>query len=190
MALTLKPIAEDLKAEQERQARRAKAAERAASSPQGGKREAKPHRIRAKLLLDIDKVNDAVKDARGLVGFAAEVLGVSRGALREFISSHTECAKVLKEAREQMGDVAENKLFEQVDAGELKAITYYLSTVHKDRGYGLGKGQSLYGGDTNQVFIESVNIVSVPTGRFLTAPDGPVIEGEVNLTQSEDGEAA
>jgi hypothetical protein len=122
--------------------------------------------------LNVASVNQALIENRGLLREAALSLGVSRHALREYVADHTACSACAKETREAMGDVAERKLFELIEAGEPKAIMYYLSTVHKNRGYGLGKGQSIE--TNNNVHVGTIQIVAVPSGQFLAAEDKPM----------------
>ena len=81
-----------------------------------------------------------------------------------------------------MGDKAERKLFEAIEAGDVRCILFYLSTVHRHRGYAhAAEDQSA--ADSNgrgPVFVETVNIVGIPSGTFLpkeiAAKDNMVIE--------------
>ena len=50
-----------------------------------------------------------------------------------FVHNHSRVALVLREEREKLGDVAEQKLYELIRNGDLKAITFYLSTVCANR---------------------------------------------------------
>ena len=97
----------------------------------------------------------------------------------------------LKELREALGDLAERKLYDLIEAGDFRAITYYLSTMGKSRGYTVTfAGTALDASTNNTAMLVEVNIVAVPSGHFLTAdgklaaprpPDGSpalrVIEG-------------
>jgi hypothetical protein len=63
-----------------------------------------------------------------------------------------------------MGDKAEKKLYELVEQGDLRAVSFYLSCCHKDRGYGSSPGTTLNTGDTTNVMvIGSVHIETIPT---------------------------
>jgi hypothetical protein len=80
--------------------------------------------------------------------------------------------QVMKEARDGLGDLAEKKLYDLIEAGDYRAIVFYLSTMCRDRGYTLPKGAALESNVTNNnLIVDTVNIVSVPSGRFLTAED-------------------
>ena len=87
--------------------------------------------------LTSDQVAEAITAMHGLMGPTAEQLGVTRTVLRHFVQRHPTCARALKDARDALGDLAEQRLFDQIEAGELRAITFYLSTMCKDRGYAL-----------------------------------------------------
>lgn len=122
----------------------------------------------ARAHLSVDRVTAALTENRGMLQHAAETLRVTRRSLREFVERNDACAAVLFEAREAMGDVAERKLFEKIEAGDVRCIMYYLSTVHRNRGYGMRKDESSPFG-ANPVFVETVNVVAVPRGQFVPA---------------------
>lgn len=132
-----------------------------------------------------EQVNDAIIECRGVLSEAAQKLGVRRLWLRNFIMDRKSCAAIYKEAREELGDVAESRLYDLIDAGHFPAITFYLSTVHKSRGYGLGRNAQLPGITNNNVtHIDTVNIVAIPTGTYLSADDikqlAPTIDARPN----------
>jgi hypothetical protein len=128
-----------------------------------------------------EEVNDAIIRCKGVLSEAATLLGVRRLWLRNFITDRKSCAAVYKEAREEMGDVAECRLYELIEAGHFPAIVFYLSTVHKNRGYGQGRNAQVPG-ITNAAIthIDTVNIVAIPSGTYLSADDikqlAPTIE--------------
>ena len=105
-----------------------------------------------------------------LVGRQGAMKPVSRTILRHFLQNRQSCSKALGEAREELCDTAEGKLFELVEAGDYRAITFVLSTRGKNRGYVLPKDTTL-SQDTAVTVIESVNIVAVPRGKFLPRAD-------------------
>ena len=115
----------------------------------------------------IDKVCDALAQERGMITHAAARLGVTVTLLRNYIGKNSVASKALLEAREAMGDVAEKKLYELIEAGDVRCIFYYLSTVHRHRGYGLKGTDPSQLGEAKQV-VNTINIVSVPAGQFLT----------------------
>lgn len=105
---------------------------------------------------------------RGLLTNVCRALKISRFVLTKYIASHPECVEALEHARDAMGDVAESKLFEQIEAGDVRCILFYLSTVQRGRGYAVRPDDfSIDGSSRNSVHVETVNIVGVPSGTFL-----------------------
>lgn len=117
--------------------------------------------------LDSEEVCRLLAEERGMLTYVAQRLGISRFALRSFIDQSGPCAKALYDAREAMGDVAEKKLFEMIEAGDVRCIMYYLSTAQRHRGYGVKRAEDAPFGEAKQV-VNTVNIVSIPSGQFLS----------------------
>jgi hypothetical protein len=93
---------------------------------------------------------------------------MSRANLMVMIRNRGRLSKALADARGKVGDTAEQKLFDLIEAGNLGAITFYLTSCHKDRGYGNPKELNV--GDARNFMVQTINVVSLPSGRFL-APD-------------------
>jgi hypothetical protein len=107
---------------------------------------------------------------RGLLTSVCRSLKVPRATMNRYVAKHEECMEAMEHARDAMGDVAEKKLFELIDAGDVRCVLFYLSTVHRHRGYAMRPGEEGAGGDNNgrgPVFVETVNIVGIPSGTFL-----------------------
>src|SRR5262245_25844795 len=81
------------------------------------------------------EVAEAVRSSRGLVTLAARRLGCDRHTVLRYAEDYPTVAAALSDAREQQIDVAEAKLFQAIDEGELAAIQFYLRTVGRHRGY-------------------------------------------------------
>jgi hypothetical protein len=113
------------------------------------------------------KVCEAIAAEHGMISHIALRLGVSVAHLRVYLGKSSVCAKALLEAREAMGDVAERKLYDLIAAGDVRCIIYYLSTVHKRRGYGLKNTEEAQFGEAKQI-VNTVNIVAIPSGQFLS----------------------
>lgn len=77
----------------------------------------------------------AVRDAHGLVTQAAKRLGVSRKSVHNAAKKHPSVKQALDESRERTVDLAESKLIEQIKAGHMTAIIFFLKTQAKHRGY-------------------------------------------------------
>ena len=90
--------------------------------------------------LQPDEVCRVIREEHGLLGPAAERLGVSRTVLRHYVLARQKCSVALKEARDTLGDKAEQKLYNLIEAGDYRAIVFYLTTMCKDRGYVLPRG--------------------------------------------------
>jgi hypothetical protein len=114
-------------------------------------------------------VSTMILKQRGLLTNVCRSLKVPRETLNRYIQKHTECLDALEHAREAMGDKAESKLFELIDQGDTRCILFYLSTVHKHRGYAMRPGDegAAENGSRGPVFVETVNIVGIPSGTFL-----------------------
>ena len=122
--------------------------------------------------LQADRVCDAIRQMHGLLAPTAAQLGVTRTILKHFISNHSTCAAALKEAREALGDKAEQKLFELVEAGDYRAVVFVLSTLCRDRGYATPRGQSPLPAETdNSVTITAINVITVPSGEYLSVDE-------------------
>lgn len=77
----------------------------------------------------------ALREARGLLTYAAIKLGCSRQCVWEYTKRYPELAKEVRECRENMLDVAESKLYGAIDVGEPWAVSMFLRTQGADRGY-------------------------------------------------------
>jgi hypothetical protein len=136
--------------------------------------------VEARYKINPSKVCLALLRERGLISNASKRLRMSRDALTRYIEKNETCLIALGHARDTMGDIAEGKLYELIEQGDVRCILYYLSTVHRHRGYGLNAGDAPPGGASGsgqQVFVDTVNIVGVPSGTYLPPPEGPVIDG-------------
>ena len=132
---------------------------------------------KAALVKKTDEICSAIKRHHGLITITAEDLGVSSTDLRFFISKSSRASAALKEARDKFLDVAEDRLYDLVEQGDLGAIKFVLMSIGKTRGYVLPTGTALENNQTNINVIEQVNIVPVPHGRFLSPADlGSVVD--------------
>jgi len=77
----------------------------------------------------------ALLKAHGNLTQAAVSLKVDRTSLYNFIERNPELNDVRTLAREQLLDVAEGRLAQHIEGGDIRAITFYLKTQGKDRGY-------------------------------------------------------
>jgi ribosomal protein S21 len=77
----------------------------------------------------------ALRKFRGNLYYTATFLGMERRTLKAKIDSAPNLEYLRKELLEEKLDIAEYKLFEQVEDGVLPAITLVLRTLGKERGY-------------------------------------------------------
>ena len=64
------------------------------------------------------------------------MLGVARSTVSRYCERYAACREARDQARETVSDIAEATLEDQVIAGDLRAVIFYLSTRARDRGYG------------------------------------------------------
>ena len=81
------------------------------------------------------KVALALTETKGMITLAAKRLGCAPNTVRRYVREYAACRQALEDARAEMGDTAELKLYKAVTDGEPWAITFYLKTLGKDRGY-------------------------------------------------------
>ena len=78
---------------------------------------------------------DALAAHHGLIGPAAESLGGAPLTIRRRAAASPAIAAALAEARERTIDLAEQRLYDAIDRGELQAVMFVLKTLGKGRGY-------------------------------------------------------
>ncbi|SNR99404.1 hypothetical protein SAMN04488503_2237 [Humidesulfovibrio mexicanus] len=83
----------------------------------------------------IKQVKQAINGTGGIKVEICERLKCSRTTLDAYIAKHPEIAEYYKEECESVLDMAESRLFSNIDRGELGALMYYLNNKGKERGY-------------------------------------------------------
>src|SRR4051794_8428004 len=81
-------------------------------------------------------VETQIRSTRGNLAAVARAFGVSRAAVCDYVSHRPGLKEVTQEARETVLDFAEDALIEKVLAGEPWALTFFLRTQGRSRGYG------------------------------------------------------
>jgi hypothetical protein len=94
---------------------------------------------------------EAVKQSKGMLTVAARALGCARMTIYNAAKKHPKLQEAIDDAREETTDLAELKLFSAISNGEAWAISLYLTTVGKVRGY------------VKRQEIEAVNLPKPPT---------------------------
>lgn len=82
-----------------------------------------------------EKVARAIRDANGLLSFAAQALGLSRRSVLNYVDRYACCKEAVDEAREAFVDVGESKFMKAIAREEPWAIAMQLKTIGKHRGY-------------------------------------------------------
>ena len=77
----------------------------------------------------------ALEASGGIMSKAAEMLGVTRAAVRNRIIKDTELVEKLEECKETRIDIAEDALGRLVKADNLGAVCFTLKCLGKERGY-------------------------------------------------------
>lgn len=74
-------------------------------------------------------------DAHWTLADVARDLGVHRATVYRYLARWPDLVDRLQQRREALLDLAEDKLREAIEAGELRAIIFVLSTLGRKRGY-------------------------------------------------------
>ena len=81
------------------------------------------------------QVADALTQAKGFVSVTAKNLGCSDQTVRNYMDRYAICKQAVLDAREQMIDIAEGRLYQNINEGDNTAIIFFLKTQAKHRGY-------------------------------------------------------
>lgn len=100
------------------------------------------------------QVIEAVKGSRGFVTTIAKRLGCDRTYIYKLAEKFPTVKEAIEEEREGNKDFVEGKLMQQIEAGNITGIIFYLKTQAKDRGY--IERQEITGADGNEVIIKVV----------------------------------
>ena len=87
------------------------------------------------------QVADALFSAGGIQTEAARILGCTKTTLNGYVMRYPYLQEVLHQAKEDKLDMAESKLFEKIESGNMTAIIFYLKCQGKNRGY-VEKGEA------------------------------------------------
>jgi hypothetical protein len=85
--------------------------------------------------LTVEQVAAAIKDYHGNLAAVARRFGYSRLGIVKFIERHEKLGQLLEDARAEMLDHAESRLYKAVLDGEAWAICFFLKTQGRSRGY-------------------------------------------------------
>jgi len=77
----------------------------------------------------------ALRDKKGFITQAAKQLGISRRHLHRLIEAHPTIKEALEDAKAEMKDFTESKIYKGINRGNTALIIFYAKTQMKDRGY-------------------------------------------------------
>jgi hypothetical protein len=89
------------------------------------------------------QVADALFSAGGIQTEAARILGCTKTTLNGYVMRYPYLQEVLHQAKEDKLDLAESKLFEKIESGNMTAIIFFLKCQGKQRGY-VEKGETAH----------------------------------------------
>jgi|TARA_R100001230_G_C5589193_1_gene105884 transposase-like protein len=82
-----------------------------------------------------DDIIKALKEGRGIVSAAARRVGMTRRQLSRRLKESEVLKEVRDDARAEFCDLAESKLVENVESGNVPSVLFALKCLGKDRGY-------------------------------------------------------
>jgi cell division ATPase FtsA len=77
----------------------------------------------------------ALRDSKGFITTAAKRLGISRMQLHRIINAHSTVKEALEDAKEEMKDFTESKIYQGIANDNTALIIFYAKTKMKERGY-------------------------------------------------------
>ena len=82
-----------------------------------------------------EQIIDAIQRSKGMITVAAQMLRCKPQTVRNYMGRYPTIETVLREERERMTDIAELALYKAIQDGEAWAVSLYLKTQGKGRGY-------------------------------------------------------
>lgn len=100
------------------------------------------------------QLKKAITDADGVLSVAARALGIDRKTVYNRIEKSPELQAAVDEAREGLGDVAENELGKAIRAGNMTAIIFYLKASPTGRRRGYSERTEISGPDGGAIAVK------------------------------------
>ena len=97
---------------------------------------------------------DAIAKSAGIVSTIATRMGCDWHTARKYIDNYPTITQAYKNECERVTDLAETELIKAIQAGDLQAVKYYLSTKGKHRGY--VERQELTGAEGGPITIREI----------------------------------
>lgn len=89
----------------------------------------------AKDIFTYEQIKNALIKAKGFISQTAKTLNCSHTTIHNYLERYPELRDVLKEARTEMLDFAENALLSKIKDKDTTSIIFFLKTQGKSRGY-------------------------------------------------------
>ena len=81
------------------------------------------------------RIIEAIEKSHGFISLTADIAGVHRRTVERYVKDFPSVAEAIQDARENLFDTVESKLYEKIMSGDLTAIIFFLKTRCKHRGY-------------------------------------------------------
>ena len=81
------------------------------------------------------RIIKALKETNGLLTMAAAKAGIGYRTVCRYVAEYPSVKEAAQDAKENMLDFAESKLYSKIRDGDNTAIIFYLKTQGKSRGY-------------------------------------------------------
>lgn len=95
----------------------------------------KEKKLARSLKLTMQDIEYALRKFNGSLAHTAVFLGCTRRQVKLKVDNNPHLVRVLQDIREENKDIIEYKLIEQAESGYFPAISLFLKTQAKDRGY-------------------------------------------------------
>lgn len=82
-----------------------------------------------------EQIADAFHDTYGNVTEAAKLLGITARTIHRHVNANPDLAAIRDKTRQLLVDLAEDKLRDQINKGNIAAIIFTLKTQGRDRGW-------------------------------------------------------
>ena len=110
------------------------------------------------------RIIEALQESNGLLTLASKRTGLHYRTIERYIGACPAVREAAQMAKEQMIDLAESKLYQKINEGEIAPIIFYLKTQAKDRGY-------IERGELHKHIVLEVRVVD-RTKERLQLPEG------------------
>lgn len=108
-------------------------------------------------LMSVETIKEAMKQAHGLVNQTANILGVSRQTVNKYFKRYPELIEYKTELVNDLGDVAENILYEKaILERDTTSLIFLLKTKFRDRGYWQGVQHNVVSRTENEITVRII----------------------------------